>query len=73
MKMKKSFNGQIVELDAIKLDCFIVDDEKGFRPTITFAVDQFTRKVVGQNIFLSMPDQAQMKECLLNVTPKGDV
>jgi hypothetical protein len=71
--MNESFNGQIVVLDAIKLDCFIVDDGKRFRPTITFAVDQFTRNIVDHCISLGIPDQARIKVCLMNVTPKGEL
>ncbi|WP_115995605.1 hypothetical protein [Cohnella lupini] len=69
--MKERLNEQIVELDATELDFFI--DEKGLRPTIKFAVDQYTRKVVGLCINLSLPDKAQIEECLQNVTLKGRV
>ncbi|RKP56259.1 hypothetical protein D7Z26_06380 [Cohnella endophytica] len=71
--MKKSYNGQVAELDTIKLDLFIEDEKEHFRPTIILAVDQFTRKVVGQCISLSTPDQARIKELLQNITSKGDV
>ncbi|HEV2881375.1 MAG TPA: transposase family protein [Pyrinomonadaceae bacterium] len=63
-----------VEIDHTTLDLFIVDAETGLpvgRPTITVAIDKYSRMIVGMHVGFDPPAYLSVMRCLLHaITPK---
>jgi len=71
-----TFRLEIVEIDHTELD-IIIKDEKGRelgRPTLTVAIDKFTRMVLGFYIGMEPPGTYALMQCLYNaIMPKSYV
>lgn len=60
---------EVVEIDHTKLDLFVVDERSGVplgRPTLTIAIDRYTRMVVGHYIGFEPPGCTALMACLRN-------
>jgi len=66
---------QKVEIDDTKLDLFVVDPETRLpvgRPTITYAIDGYSRMPLGLHVGFDGPGYLAVMQCLLHaITPKS--